>query len=443
MEQYSDSYWPAEQSYTAAEPVMEQQWWFGDDACASRYRMGYIAFLLFELIITTVVYFASSAASWQSATRFAIAINILIFFSHGFYRVICKPVNYLGPDLFYVLFYILFNMGYLLLWFFKIVPTTSFIFHSPQLFPKVMYIVNLGLLGFLLGYEWGAPNRFKRSDMQTTKLPAFGWEASGLFLMGFALAIHFIYIFLIIGVGTFITHGYEVFTNIERFTTVNKLLWVQQPNIFVGGFTIYIICIALIHKKLFRGKLGLILFIIQTYLLVLEGARTAVAGNVVVLLLVRHYLIRPIKLKWILTFMLVMMFIFSSIRIVRNITALDIGKMIAELKYAKKSGEAHWYDSIAEMGGSVRTVNMTVELVPDEFPYWYGRSYINSSIHIVPFLQGVVARLFGGYWTANVSDWLTFTLGGRGVAGLGYINFGFVELLLYLSLIPLTIQKEK
>ena len=80
------------------------------------------------------------------------------------------------------------------------------------------------------------------------------------------------------------------------------------------------------------------------------------------------------------------------------------------------------------MGGSVRTINLTLSLVPGTEPYWKGRTYAQSISHIVPFLQGMLTFKFYGYTPAG---WLTVTLFGRGaagtgfsIAGEGYLNFG-------------------
>ena len=94
---------------------------------------------------------------------------------------------------------------------------------------------------------------------------------------------------------------------------------------------------------------------------------------------------------------------FSAIKIVRNVAAFNLPKMIEELKHARELGETHWYDSLVEIGASVNTVNLTTMLVPGREPYWYGRSYLQAIVHIVPYMSGVLESYLG----ASPSWWLT------------------------------------
>lgn len=409
----------------------------GSDAYAGMYRLPYVIVLILELCFTYAVYFTTFSSDWAVSTRALIITYVIIVSLHLLY-VIFRQRNYLSPDLIYLLFYTLFNMGYFLVWVFGIVPDSELIFFEPSLYPKTILIVNVGLIAFLLGYELSGKSISQKPDYQIYGIPGIGWEIMGLLIMGSILVIELIYIFLIVGLDTFRLYGYEVYTNIEHFTSFNKLLWVQQSAIFPVGFAIYIISVAIRRKKLFFGKLGLALFMIQSALWAMEGARTALMTNILVLIFARHYLIKPFGLKALFIILFCSLFLFASIGIVRTITALDVGKMIEELGAAKEAGESHWYDPFVEMGGSIRTINMTVALVPKEFPYWYGRSYINTALHIVPFLQGWVAKI-NPRWSMNVSDWLTYTLHGPGASGLGwavagegYINFGMPGVILHM-----------
>ena len=150
------------------------------------------------------------------------------------------------------------------------------------------------------------------------------------------------------------------------------------------------------------------------------------------LLLARHYLIKPVKLRWLIAIMIGSIFLFGGMRIARGATAFSVTRMVEEVRYAKKTGLTHWYDTFVETGSSVRTINMTIALVPDEYPYMYGRSYVSSTIHIIPYLQGVVRRV-SPFWAVTAGDLIQYTFAGPEAAGLGfaiagegYINFGLV-----------------
>lgn len=328
MNEYSDTdYIP--------ETMQSQATWLGDDAYGNRYRTIYLGLLLFELLAVTGIFFAVSGAHWQVATKVGIVLNIVICLSHVIYRFSYKPINYLAPDLLYLTFYFLFHLGYLILWLLGIVPTADFIFQREDLFPKTMLIVNIGLLGFLFGYEIAAANRLRRGPVQTMRLSTPMWSLVGIFLMVLALAIHFGYI-LKVGVGEFLLRGYYVSSFMHSYVS-NVRLWVLQPYIFSLGFAIYIVSVSLRHKRLFHGKLGLSLLLVYTLLLVMEGSRTPLVTIGMILLFVRHYLIKPVRLRWLITFGVCAMVIFGAIGIVRSVTAFDISRMVSELQYARQN----------------------------------------------------------------------------------------------------------
>jgi hypothetical protein len=175
----------------------------------------------------------------------------------------------------------------------------------------------------------------------------------------------------------------------------------------------------------------------------MEGARTYLITTGMVLLLVRHYIIKPIKLRWLIVFGISAMITFSSIKIVRNVAAFDIGKMQEELQYAHQAQATKWYDSLVEMGGSVETVNLVAMLMPENYPYWHGRSYMQALIHIIPFAQSR-AELYIGMGPAV---WLTVTQFGRDSAGTGfsiaaegYLNFGMPGVVMQMMLIGIVLR---
>jgi len=341
----------------------------------------------------------------------------------------------------------MFHLGYLILWLFKIVPTSEFVFQDTELWPKTMFLVNLGIIGFFFGYVLAAGSKEKRPYIQPKKVPTPIWILVGLFFMTLSLGIHFGYI-IVVGPATFLARGYEVFSRMKFFTP-HTVLWELMPQIFLIGFSIYIISTAIAHGTIFKGKLGLILFSIQIFLLATEGARTPLVIIGSVFLVVYHYLIKPVKFRWLLLIGLSTMFIFGIIGIVRFAASFDIAKLTAEYQYAKATGQTHWYRTMAEMGGTVKTVNMTNILVPEELPYWYGRSYLVSLLHMVPYLQGILGRR--GYHLLSLSAYEVLIIGGlttRRAAGLGfsmvaegYLNFGIIGVFLHMMLLGMWMRR--
>jgi oligosaccharide repeat unit polymerase len=414
----------------------------GQEAFASRFRKAYLIALIIELLVVTGFYLGTAGGDWESATRVAVVFSLIICFIHLLYRLLCKNKNYLSPDLLYVIFYSAFHLGYLVIWLFGIVPETTFTFYYRAEFPKTMFIVNLGLIGFLFGYELAAARQESRPEFEVVNFPTQAWPIAGILMMIMALLIQVVYI-NIVGMQTFLLHGYDVFINMKDYVS-NDRLWQLQPNIFALGFTIYIVSVAISKQKLFAGKIGILLFSIQACLLTLEGARTSLISLLLILILCYNYFIKRVALKWLIILGVMCMFLFASMAIVRNVTSFDITRAVQELKSAKASGSLNWYDPIVEMGGSVRTINMTAAIVPGEQPYWYGRSYVQSITHIIPFLQTFLLRNLG----ATPAQWLTFTIFGRfssgtgfSIAGEGYLNFGFPGVFLQMVFIGVLLRR--
>jgi hypothetical protein len=377
-------------------------------------------------------------ADWELSTKVTTFFGLFLCVVHFFYAANSRPVNYLSPDLLFLVAYVMFHFGYLTLWALGIVPESPYVFYFPDLYPKTMFITNLGIIGFLFGYELAAPKK-EDYDVGTIKLPTTSWIFIGLLLMLFAIGITFAYV-MKVGILTFIAKGSEVVAHMDRYVT-NVRLWVLRAQIFALGLGIYIVSVALRHGRLFKGKLGVILFVVFFASLVLQGGRTSLVTVGMVFLLARHYLIKPVKVRWIIAIMAGSIFLFGVMRIFRDVTAFSVTRIVEEVRYAKETGLTHWYDTFVETGSSVRTINLTVAIVPGDFSYLYGKTYLASTIHIIPYLQGVVARRWP-FLAVHAGDLIQNTFAGPRAAGLGfaipaegYINFGLVGVFFHMAFI--------
>ncbi|MBN1844592.1 MAG: O-antigen polysaccharide polymerase Wzy [Sedimentisphaerales bacterium] len=420
----------------------EQRSQMGQDAFAGSFNKVYLAILAAEILMAGGIYYGFGNAPWEQATQAAIVFNIAICALHIVYRLAHRPLNCLAPDILYTAFYFLFHLGYLVLWMVGTVPETDTIFVYPALFPKTMLIVNLGIIGFFFGYEIAAGRKSWLAFQPVVSVPKTLWMVIGIVLMAVALAIQFGFI-LRVGISTFILQGYHVYAHMYQYVS-DARLWVMQPKIFALGFGLYISYVAIVYKRLFKGKLGIILLGLYLFALVMEGARTPIVVVGMVLVLVRHYLIKPMKFRWLVLLGVSALVLFHYMGVVRNVTSFNISAMRQELQYQKESGQVHWYDPFVEMGGSVRTANMTVYQVPYNEPHWHGRSYVMSVAHVVPFLQGYLIRYLG----ASPAAWITITEHGYGAAGLGYsiasegyLNFALPGVFLQMCVLGIILRR--
>jgi len=131
-------------------------------------------------------------------------------------------------------------------------------------------------------------------------------------------------------------------------------------------------------------------------------------------------------------------------RIVKTI-AFDPAKMLEEVRYQRERGLITWLDPFVEAGGSFRTLNITANDVPASEPYWKGASWTTAIYHIVPFLQGYLARHGLVKWAP--SQWITITYAGPAAAGFGftitaegYLNFGYIGVVIELMFMGLFLR---
>lgn len=407
-------------------------------------RSLYFAWLILAMVISYAILSRYDGSSWDLHTKSAIIWGTVIMIVHMIYRFCVRPFNALAPDIVFVLAYFLFHFGYLILWVFDIVPDIERIFYAPSLYPNVIFIVNIGILSYFFGYEAAQSAKHDESMVVIKSVPPNIWMHLGILIMLMSLLIHVSYI-LVIGVDKFLTEGYRIAGYIDRYVS-DARLWRLGTQIFIFGFALYIIAVSMIYGRLFHGKIGLMVFSIYAGLLLMEGQRTPVAILFMVFIVVRHYLIKPFKLRTLILLFFLLMAGFALIRITREVTSFDISKMTQEIEYASESGEIHWYDPMVEMGASVRAINLTMSVVPDPFPYWYGKTYLNSLLHTIPFVQGALEARLG----MTPAKWLTRVVFGPegssagvgfSVAAEGYFNFGYPGVFLQMFLLGFIMRK--
>lgn len=428
-------------TYIAPDSSFDRYGWVGAGAFNRQGHSAYLCWLTLAALISVGIYIGLRGAGWRFATKVAVVFGLLVCFVHIIRAVRQKPMNLFAPDLLFVGAYMVVHFGYLVFWLVGIVPDSEDVFFYPRLYPKTIFIVNLAIVAFLFGYILAAP-KSQQNLLRVVKVPSAAWTFFGLILMLVAIAIFGWYV-LRVGIGTFVREGSGVIAHMDKYVQ-DVRLWRLRSHIFALGFGIYIISVALRHGRLFDGKLGITLFVIYLMTLILQGGRTRVVTVGMVIFLARYYLVKPIGLKWLVIIVVCSIFVFTAMRIVRDVTAFDVARMTEELQYAKETGKVKWYNLFIEAGSSVSTINLTTNLVPTNYPFWHGRSYVQSFVHIVPYLQGALIYRLG----VGPAQWLTilergYDAAGTGfsIAGEGYLNFGLIGVFLHMFVIGVVLRR--
>jgi len=416
--------------------------------CLHRKSAVYLIWLAIALLLVVFIFFLLRNKP-LGALKPLLFVYYLIVTVHVFYRLnMGGMANILAPDIIFVGFYTMFHFGYITLYALGLAEYSEKAIWFQESIPKSMFIINLGLVGYLFGYEIVEP-RQGTLEYSTLKKPTWQWSIVTVWLMILGFVLHIASLFMV-GIDTIIAYGYVVIGNIERYSSprVEMLFWTSNMMMIAGAF-IYSIASSLRHGRLFNSKVVLGMIIAISMIFLLEGDRGPFVQMVIPIILIRHYFIK--KIPWIfLTAGLIVAFtLMTAISLIRTVV-LSPSKMIEEYKYVSGTGQADWKAIFIEAGGSFRVTSIVTNEVPTNAPYWYGQSYISAIIRIVPFLDGVTQRLgLRGPPSYGISpaSWVTWTYSGREASGLGftictegYLNFGYPGAFLELMVLGIFIR---
>lgn len=389
----------------------------------------YIAWLVMGFVLSFVV-FKTYQGSKTSSVLPSLFVYYLIVTLHVLFRVSKKRLeNVLAPDILFLGMYTTFHLGYVTLYGLGLAPYISEIFIFDTAIPKALFIINIGLISFLLGYEIVGTKNPAHRHVGQVRIPNLNMCPLGLVLMFMAVSIHLMV--LVLMAPQFKAHGYAALQRIDEFgaSFLVTLLWRYSQYLMVFGLLIYIFSSALRYGRLFNSKLGLGLVVFYFLLIILGGDRGPLLKLGIPLLLARHYFVKKVKLPFLVLMTLGLLTLFTAIAIVRTIV-FNPAKMLEEYKYQKGTGYVTWMSPLIEMGGSFLVVDIVAQDVPSQERFWLGDSWKSALIHIVPFLQGYASRQGWVKW--DPSDWVTTTYFGEGRAGRaftiaaeGYLNFGY------------------
>ena len=410
---------------------------------------GYVGVLLLLLILSVVVYL------WIDGDPLSplgmLPLQLVYFSILGvmvYRRVIAVKgglANVLAPDVCFVAFYTAVHLGYITLYTIGVADFSDEAILFPSSVRKSLFIVNLGVVSFLIGAELGAPSSRRLWRTRSLLMPCSAWGGLGAFLIGAGIIIH-IFGVMSLGLDLVARHGYGAIQNAQQYTDsfVTKAAIGYGIHMVGLGIILYCICSTLRYRKLFASPvvLGMVVFVFVV--MIAEGDRGPLVKFGLPLLLIHHYMVRPIKIRYVAAITLAMMVLFVGLGVVRSY-ALNPVAMIEELEYRQERDEARWYYALVELGHSFNTLNVTAHEVPKHEPYWRGASWRDSAIHIIPFAQGVMLRAGIGTWAP--STWVTEEYWGKDragraftVTGEGYLNFGYLGVFIELCALGLFVR---
>ncbi|MCK5219932.1 O-antigen polysaccharide polymerase Wzy [bacterium] len=401
----------------------------------------YIGWLLIAIGISWGVYMAwrgSPVASVQPS----LFISFVVIAVHVIFRISSGGrANIMAPDILFLSFYTLFHLGYVALYGLGLMPYMELIFYYQTSIAKCMFIINLGLISFMIGYEFMGSKGSAPRQIGTMRIPGMSWYMLGFFFMFLAVTMHLFFI-AYLGMDFITQHGHHAFQKIDEVSgsLFLTIFWRNTIQVMILGTVIYTVSSALIYNKLFKSKVALMFVIIYFILSVLEGERGNILLQCAPILLVRHYLVKRVSIRNLTWIAVAALFLFVALGpFIRMYSVFNPAKMAQEFQNQKSAGNITWTTPIVEMGSSYRTLSITANDVPSQEPYWRGASWLNAIFHIVPFLEGYALRQGWSRW--GPAKWVTVTYWGTHAAGKGftvaaegYLNFGFLGVFIEMAL---------
>ncbi|MCK4999733.1 MAG: oligosaccharide repeat unit polymerase [Anaerohalosphaera sp.] len=402
-----------------------------------RISWSYICWLLAASGISYLIYITTRNEIDSSIKASLLCYYIVLSFHVAYRFARSGRWAFLAPDVLFIMFYTIVHLGYVTLYGFGVVPFAWEVFYYKASIPKALLIVNIGLVGFLFGFEILGSSRLPQ-HASVISIPGWSWGITGKVIIAAAIAMHY-YGLTMLGFGTIMNYGYNAIQNVGKYTSYSTALMLSMSKpLMAFGLVVSLITSAFRHGKLFHSKIVLAATVLFIATVILEGDRGPVLSLAIPILLVRHYFIKRVKIRYLIVAFLALSTLFAGMAIVRT-TVFKPGEMLDKYKDSKRVGDIQWYSSFVELGGSFLVVDIVAEDVPSKSPYWKGASWRSSAIHIIPFAQGYVLRT--GYARWSPSEWITITYfgqnaSGRGftIAAEGYLNFGlpgtFIELMM-------------
>jgi len=150
----------------------------------------YMAWLTSAGLIAGTVYLHYRGAPLSSVWPL-LSVYYFIVLAHVLFRL----KNYgkaaiMAPDMFFLLVYTLFHLGYVTFYALGIVPYDDEIFMYEAAIPRSIFIIILGLVSFLFGYEVLGLKGGRAATQSRIKVPNQSWCVAGAAIMLAALLIN-------------------------------------------------------------------------------------------------------------------------------------------------------------------------------------------------------------------------------------------------------------
>jgi oligosaccharide repeat unit polymerase len=283
----------------------------------------------------------------------------------------------------------------------------------------VIVVAMAALLAFLLGSSSIIGTAF------TTLLPRAdgAWRRSeglaisaGLLLIGSALMV------ALVG-----RVGLEIFTESEYVRTFEATagLGVLAGGAMLLQLGLVVLSLTLAERGRRASILPLVLFAVLALLLFRIGLRRIVLETGLALLVAHHFSVRRIPRRALAIGAAAALLVFSVVGLARNYLAEGFVGMVTRV--TEEFGVLAAVDLMAEPITVLLALTETMYQIPDQEPFWLGRTFVEAFEILVPLPLYPDRPLAPSQWFVNLIDPAVAAAGGGYAYALlaeGYLNFG-------------------
>ena len=391
-------------------------------------RLIYIMALIIFLIVNIALYF--NADYFIDINLVHILPSIVLIFIYITSKILKgKNVDWTAIDnVFFILFYT-FHFSYIYLYFLGMSDYDSEVFWDGRYIYPSIYLLTIAVSSFLIGFNLIV------KDISLSRSIYIDFNYSELYTISkfFILLVLAFFWLPILSIISLAFSDYKSLISVGALSPIGKLYWVGQ-YMAVGSLAAYYISRVKLNKPLIGGFSSyLAIFYILSYLII--GDRGGFMFYAIIPLIVYNLFYKKINLLKGLILGVIVLSI-SSILAVSRVNSI-YNPLDAYEAYSKVSSNNIVVGALEEFGKSFKTIPMIMSYIPEQYDYWYGKSYFDSLMIALP-------SLFETRTSESIAAWLTETAFGKDTYGRGgsilmesYGNFGLFGSVLFFIVLGL------
>ncbi|MGR3899680.1 oligosaccharide repeat unit polymerase [Psychrobacter sp. 1176_08] len=391
-------------------------------------RSFYLSVLIFFLTINIILF--NNAGYFTGLSFFNLFPSLLLLIIYLLSKIVNKKsIDWTAIDnIFIVLFYV-FHFSYIYLYFLDMSEYDSEVFWDSRYIYQSIYFLTIAASSFLIGFNIIVKDISLISKDNNNFNYKSLYDVSKFFII-FAFLSFWLPIVSIISLAF---SDYKSLISVGAISPIGKLYWIGQ-YVGVGALAIYYISRVKINKPLIGGISSYFaIAYILGYLVI--GDRGGFIFYAVIPLIIYNIFYKKINLlKGVVIGVSVLSV--SSILAVSRVNSI-YNPIKAYEAYSKTASNNIIVSALEEFGKSFKTIPLIMSYIPEQYDYWYGKSYYESLLIIFP-------NLFGNRVSESISTWLTETAFGKDTYGRGgsilmesYGNFGLYGSVLFFIILGL------